>query len=128
FEAGREAKGNWKQLSTTGLRKVADAIDKFIQPYDILAHYKTFQCAILLPHTDVSRAARVAQTVIDAIVDCDPDAAADHVPLKISMGIAGFPEDCNAIGPLLSAADEALNQSRKSGSAICAFRELYNKS
>jgi diguanylate cyclase (GGDEF)-like protein len=82
---------------------------------DVAARLGGEEFALLLPETTDSAAAQFAERLRQQIRDCAPVVAGEKLPITISIGIAGASPTTSGIQPLLSNADQALYDAKRSG-------------
>jgi diguanylate cyclase (GGDEF)-like protein len=70
---------------------------------DTAARHGGDEFAVVLPETGIVAAALVARRICELL-----GRDAEEPVLSVSVGIAGYPKDADAIGTLLYAADKAL--------------------
>lgn len=100
------------------LRRVAEAITSVVKrPADMVARYGGEEFAILLPHTTLRGAARVAEQVQGAIANLHlrvPRVECERVSL--SLGVASqIPDPPSTVENLLAEADRALYRAKEQG-------------
>jgi diguanylate cyclase (GGDEF)-like protein len=82
---------------------------------DIAARLGGEEFALLLPETTDIAAAQFAERLRQQIRDCAPVVEGEKLPLTVSIGIAGASPTTPGIQPLLSNADQALYEAKRSG-------------
>jgi diguanylate cyclase (GGDEF)-like protein len=101
------------------LQQVAQTLQKTVRrPADLIARYGGEELAIILPNTQPSGAAHIAQTVCTAIKNLAiPHASSTvHSCITISAGAAGIiPPFDLSVEDLIAAADRALYQAKAAG-------------
>lgn len=109
------------------LRQVASAMQAVVnRPMDLLARYGGEEFVVLLPETDVEGAAKVAETLRQAVAALNfPHAysrAADHVTVSIGVGSNEHDLSLSAL-ELVKLADDALYQAKNSGrNQVCKMK------
>jgi len=98
------------------LRDIARLIQDNIREADSAYRYGADEFAILLPGTDVDRAAGLAERLRGAIRALRPLAdGGGNIIVSVSGGIAEFDEDMRGIGPLIAHVEEALYKAKSTG-------------
>ena len=95
---------------------IASLVQDNIREVDGGYRYGSDEVAIILPGTDMERAARLAERLRGAVRATRP--LADEgvsIIVSISVGVAEFDEDMRGIGPLLAHAEEALYEAKRAG-------------
>ena len=92
------------------LREVAQVIKSTVRDYDTVARYGGEEFGAILPGCDAVEAAEIAERVRVAIQTCG-----STVPVTASAGIATFPGNAIDKEALVTAADEALYESKRAG-------------
>lgn len=113
-------------LPITALREIASRLEPLKRPFDIIAHYETFDFALLLPGASSRIARSVGNRVAEALY------AAPLVPgpphrLLLAGGVASAPEDTQDLGKLISAAREAKARAKETRVPVRMFAELETK-
>ena len=99
------------------LREVANAIMDAVRGEDTVARYGGDEFVVLLPATNATAAATVAQRVTDGIARHRFMAGRELVAIPgVSLGIATFPHDGRTIDQLLSVADATLYREKRRAS------------
>ncbi|MEZ9358177.1 hypothetical protein BCU93_14365 [Vibrio breoganii] len=101
------------------LINIAQVLNESVaRPADLVARYGGEEFVILLPSTDLSGAAHLAQTVLDNISALQlPHAKSQVAPyVTVSLGIASVvPSEDNSLLQLITDADNALYQAKQNG-------------
>lgn len=96
------------EAGNRAVRLVADALSRLTRSSDILARYGGDEFLILLPDANRLIADEVAQRIRNVVFSTTLEVDVKMVRLKVGVGVASFPEDGNALSPLLAAADRAM--------------------
>jgi GGDEF domain-containing protein len=91
---------------------------------DMMAHYETFDYAMLLPNTKVSGAAVFANRILKTLKEEPLMPGLDPERLSIAFGVASIPEDCVDLSLLLSAAEVAKNAALNNANPIVLYRDI----
>jgi diguanylate cyclase (GGDEF)-like protein len=115
------------------LRTVARALPIYLREYDMVGRFGGEEFALLLPHTKVLDAYRIAERIRTHIgsmpITVSDDADAESVRLSISVGVAVLGPLWDSSGgaqltELLAAADGALYQAKRKGrNQVCVVTE-----
>jgi diguanylate cyclase (GGDEF)-like protein len=97
------------------LRRVAALVNKGIRSSDMAFRYGGEELAVLLPACPKAQAGEVAEKLRNAIRTHSPRSGRFGSPLTVSIGVATFPEDARAAGPLMERADAALYAAKAQG-------------
>ncbi|MBN1191558.1 MAG: diguanylate cyclase [Dehalococcoidales bacterium] len=94
------------------LRQIGIIIKNTIREADQAFRYGGDEFAILLPHTDLDSALRVAERIRQKTF---AQIEIGSIPISVSLGIACWPSDGVSPNDLLAAADAALYKAKRSG-------------
>ncbi len=102
------------------LRWLAQLVRKTIRTVDIAARYGGEELAIILPEMNSQQALRLAERVRRRVaarpfVSRGRDRTPFEIPITISLGVAGLPDDALSAAALIAAADEGLYAAKRSG-------------
>jgi diguanylate cyclase len=101
------------------LREVGQLLRNAIEPYDYVARYGGEEFILMSHYTDPEAlsayAARLCETVLAQTSSLSGESAARHEPVTISIGIAIAERPGDSLQRLISEADEALYESKRSG-------------
>lgn len=99
------------------LRYLADICQKCVhRAQDVVARYGGEEFVVLLPCTDLSGAAIVAENIREEIEQGDFRWQGQTIPLTVSIGVAScIPNQTHAIDWLISRADSALYAAKREG-------------
>jgi len=91
------------------LRGVARIFQQEVRDYDVVVRQAGDEFFVMLPSTDRKEAAALAERIQQAVADYRPRLHAKRaVRLRVSIGVAVFPEDAEDIHGLIAAADRAM--------------------
>ncbi len=82
---------------------------------DVAARLGGEEFALLLPETTAGAAMQFAERLRQQIRDCAPVVNGEKLPITVSIGIAGSSLTTSGVQPLLSHADQALYEAKRSG-------------
>ena len=111
------------------LKEFADYLTKCVRSNDIVVRYGGEEFAMLMPDTYKNGAAMFGQRILEALKERIFDRKGKRIKLKISMGLASYPEDGmeNHHG-LLDAMDKALREAKeKGGNILFSFQSISGK-
>lgn len=110
-------------LPIPALKEIANRAETMKRPFDILAHYETFDFAVMLPGANTKNARMFAQRFADSLINV-PLIQGQTQRLLLAGGIASIPEDTQELGRLMSAAREAKGKAKEARVPLKAFSEL----
>jgi diguanylate cyclase (GGDEF)-like protein len=96
------------EAGNRAVKLVADALERLTRSSDIVARYGDDEFVVLLTEADRTIAEEVAQRIRNVVFSTTLEVDVKMVRVKVGVGVATFPEDGNAIAPILSAADRAM--------------------
>jgi diguanylate cyclase (GGDEF)-like protein len=91
-------------LPLRGVREMARRIDRLKRKTDILAHYQTFDFAMLLPQTMAESARSFASRLVEVIMASPLSEEILPSSIVLSVGVVSLPEDANDLGVALAKA------------------------
>jgi diguanylate cyclase (GGDEF)-like protein len=98
------------------LKELSRILEENIRAVDIVARYEGDGFVILLPETRKAKAHYTAERILKNIRDHDFFKDKLRVlELRVSIGIAGFPEDSGKTKELMNKVVDALRQAKKDG-------------
>ena len=98
------------------LSELCGAVREMLRPTDVLARYGGDEFAVILPHTDLHGATRVAERILAGIASLTiPTDEEGAIQCSVSIGIAEFRRDDAAANDLVRRADEKLYLSKRHG-------------
>ncbi|MBX9667930.1 MAG: DUF4388 domain-containing protein [Candidatus Obscuribacterales bacterium] len=92
-------------LTANSLKRTLDLVKGTVRIADILGHYDGEDFGLILPHTDPPAAGSMAARLRD-LVNNDPQLISE---IKLAVGIAGVPADCQDLILLMATARERKN-------------------
>ena len=111
FKSYNDASGH--SAGDAVLREVAHVIEQSVRNVDIAARYGGEEFVVLLVETDRETALVVAERIRERIRAAG--FTADRVPLTVSIGVAGYPDDADRREDLLNKADWAMYLAKRRG-------------
>lgn len=91
---------------------------------DMLAHYESFDYALLCPDTKGEGAVVFAKRLVKALTKEPLSVSVNEKNLSLSFGIACVPEDFLELGLILSAAETARSHSVETEQPVVIYRQL----
>ena len=95
------------------LQEVAHVIEQSVRNIDVAARYGGEEFVVILVETDREEALAVAERIRKRLRDAG--FTANGVPLTVSIGIAGYPDDADRREDLLNKADWAMYLAKRRG-------------
>jgi len=115
------------QVGDEALRTVADLVTNESRTGDVIARYGGEELAIILPETDAANAVHLAERTCRAVAEFPVMISPQEViPITVSIGTATVPDDAHAARDLVTAADLAMYEAKRSGrNCVCtASRDI----
>ena len=112
FKQYNDAAGH--QAGDEALQRLAGIFEDEFRRIDIAARYGGEEFAVVLPDTDRTGAADVAERVRRA-VEAEHFGSDAEIDLTVSIGVAVFPEDARASAELIDKADWAMYRAKRRG-------------
>ncbi|MCK5218239.1 diguanylate cyclase [bacterium] len=98
------------------LKELSGYLLSYARANDIVVRYGGEEFLVLLPDTGKSGALQFGKRLLESVQEHVFDLKGKRIKLKISMGIAGFPEDgFDTESGLLDASDQALRNAKETG-------------
>ncbi len=102
---------------------LANVLKSSVRANDLLARYGGEEFIILLPNTDMGGAALVAEKMRQNVeqTPIGPEYAAKQDPVRISVGVACYPDDATDVSALIKVADNRLYLAKEAGrNQVCS--------
>lgn len=111
------------------LKELAATMEHFVRSMDITARYGGEEFVIVLPETPVEEAFMVADRLRQKIFNNGFILeSGERIPLSISIGVAGFPDDARIHSELVKSADKALYHAKRTGrNRVCTYHETISE-
>lgn len=103
------------------LHESANRIQGIGRVLDSLCHYKDPKLSLVLPHTGCNEAVQLCTRIGEALLQSPLAPGLDANNIFIHFGIASIPDTCDHPGVLIACAQEALEQAKKTNSAVVMF-------
>jgi len=98
------------------LKAVAGAISDGLRDYDLAARFGGEEFALILPETDLARAAQVAERIRAKIAGLRLGGRLANLQVTVSLGVASRPSpDIQDVDDLIRIADDALYEAKQEG-------------
>jgi GGDEF domain-containing protein len=112
-------------LPLSALSEAVRRISRVKRHVDLLAHYETYDYALLLPNTKVAGAQVFANRLVKALMG-EPliPGIVDGTNLSVAFGIASIPEDFLDLSLLLSGAEVAKNAALHGAGPVALYRDV----
>lgn len=111
-------------LPSMALREAVLRINQVKRHNDLLAHYESFEYALLCPETKGEGARTFAARIVHALTMTPLAPGVEPRKLSLAFGIACIPEDFMELSLLLSAAEEAKNTAMVGNNPVVLYRDL----
>jgi GGDEF domain-containing protein len=111
-------------LPIAAVSEAVRRISRVKRHVDMMAHYETFDYALLLPNTKTSGAAIFANRIMKTLTASPLLPGMDMSKLSFAFGIASIPEDFLDLSLLLSAAEVAKNAAMNSPAPIVLYKDI----
>jgi len=98
------------------LKAVSGTIRDQLRDYDLAARFGGEEFALVLPETDLAKAAQVAERIRQTVASISLGGALNELELTISLGVASFPgQQTTEVDDLIRNADDALYAAKREG-------------
>jgi diguanylate cyclase (GGDEF)-like protein len=105
------------------LKSVASVLQHTARSFDHVVRFGGEEFALILPHTDSTQALAAAERMRKAVAGSPVRIDGQEVAITVSLGAATFPEDAINARDLVSRADEALYDAKRTRNASCSYSE-----
>lgn len=96
------------EAGNRAVKLVADALERLTRMTDIVGRYGGDEFVVMLTEADRTVAEEVAQRIRNVVFSTTLEVDVKIVRIKAAVGVASFPDDGNALAPILAAADRAM--------------------
>jgi diguanylate cyclase len=97
------------------LRETAAIMKKNLREIDIIGRYGGEEFSVILPDTPKDGALVVGERMRKAVETTGISAYDENINVKISIGIATYPDDADEINQLIDRADQMLYKAKETG-------------
>ncbi|MBX9666905.1 MAG: DUF4388 domain-containing protein [Candidatus Obscuribacterales bacterium] len=111
-------------LDIVAVAEVFRRISQLKRHIDMVAHYETYDYAMILPNTKSAGANVFAQRVVNALLSTPLPGGVQAGKLSIAFGVACIPEDCVDLSYVLAAAEAAKAQAILLAAPVILFRDV----
>ncbi len=111
-------------LSLEAIGEAVRRISRVKRHVDLLAHYETFDYAMLLPNTKSHGTEIFCNRIIKALMSSPLAPGIDSGNLSLAFGAACIPDDALDLSMLLSAAEVAKNIAQHNDSPLVSYKDL----
>ena len=101
------------EAGNRAIRLVADALLRLTRTTDIVARYGGDEFIVMLSNVDPEIAAEIAQRIRNVVFATTLEVDVKIVRVKVSVGVGSFPQDGNALQPVMTAADRAMYKEKQ---------------
>jgi diguanylate cyclase (GGDEF)-like protein len=106
------------------LCEIADLLTACTRPEDRVARYGGDEFLIALPQTDRETAHDVARRLLDRVLSTEIIVNDQRLPIRLSLGVATYPEDGRTRQKLIAFADAAMYAAKDAGGGQVGVVEL----
>lgn len=111
-------------LDVVAVAEVFRRISQLKRHVDMVAHYETYDYAMILPNTKSAGANIFAQRIVNALLSTPLPDGAHPGKLSLAFGVACIPEDCTDLSYVLAAAEAAKAQAILLAAPVIQFRDI----
>jgi diguanylate cyclase (GGDEF)-like protein len=101
------------EAGNRAVKLVADALQRLTRSTDVVARYGGDEFIVLLSNADKAAAEEVAQRVRNVVFATTLEVDVKMVRLKVNVGAASFPDNGNALQPVMTTADRLMYKDKE---------------
>jgi diguanylate cyclase (GGDEF)-like protein len=101
------------EAGNRAVKLVAEALQRLTRSTDVVARYGGDEFIVLLANADKAAAEEVAQRVRNVVFATTLEVDVKMVRLKVNVGAASFPDNGNALQPVMTAADRLMYKDKE---------------
>jgi Diguanylate cyclase, GGDEF domain len=109
---GTSALGGLDLINKQETLEALNRINAIKRPLDFLGHFEAINYALLLPHTNIHAAGKMAKRIVKSLSTQPLAPNLDPSQLKLSFGIGSIPDGCGDMEELIVLSKKALQQSK----------------
>ena len=124
FKAVNDTHGH--QAGDEVLRRVADAVARYVRSIDKVARFGGVELAVIMPESDAAEALQAAERLREQITatpmmvaQADGEEKSLQIHITISVGVSAIPGDATTVESLIETADRALYEAKRRGRNCC---------
>lgn len=101
------------EAGNRAVKLVADALVRLTRSTDIVARFGGDEFIVFLGNADKAAGEEVAQRIRNVVFSTTLEVDVKMVRLKVNVGVGTFPDDGNALQPVMTAADRAMYKDKE---------------
>lgn len=118
--------GPVEALQMLGVRRAMQRIGLVKRQIDHVGHYETFDFGIILPNTNSTAAAALANRIVSVLMEAPLSSDLDSRSLALAFGVATVPEDCQELDKLILLARRARDKAKQGQQRVVLAREILS--
>jgi GGDEF domain-containing protein len=124
FSIGQRKGDSVESLQMLAVRRAMQRISLVKRQVDMLGHYETFDYALLLPNTNSTAAAALANRIADVLREAPLSSDMDSRSLALAFGVASVPEDFQELDKSVIAARKARDKAKYTQQRVVLARDV----
>lgn len=109
------------------LKTISATLQKIVREGDVLVRWGGEEFAIMLPHTSLYQAEKLAERIRKAIESLNIPIKTDNIKVTVSLGVTEKTNDMDSISDLFSIADHCLYQAKQQGRNRVVCTDMNNR-
>ncbi len=101
------------EAGNRAVKLVADALVRLTRSTDVVARFGGDEFVVFLGNADKAAGEEVAQRIRNVVFSTTLEVDVKMVRLKVNVGVGTFPDDGNAVQPVMTAADRAMYKDKE---------------